>query len=234
MAPARKLPPPAPEPKPLPVDRALAFSSAAREKLGSALIRCEERYPQEGPHSVVVVVVAGDAPLWRERLKASYEELLGGNGSDPLAPVKLEVIDRSTDETIRRLIEQGLVAPSTRAIRELYSSGVSSNGLSEAERQKAEAHRQQASRKLKMAQLLGNGGLLEEERDALLQSALWLGRALAVENRAPEPAALDENFKAPVSLFWGGVLPEIRAFAADPSLASATVFNVLERLISAP
>jgi superfamily II DNA or RNA helicase len=233
MAPAKTDVPPAPKPKPLPVDRALAFSRAALEKLGSALIRCEERYPQEGAHSVVVVVVAGDALLWSERLKASYEELFAGNGSDPLAPVKLEVIDRSTDEAVRRLIEQGLVAPSTRAIRELYAAGAeSTNGLSEAERQKAEAHRVQASRKLKMAHLLGDGGLLEEERDALLQSALWLGRALAVENRSPEPGALEDSFQAPVSLFWGDALPDVRAFAGDPALPAAPVAEVLQRLVA--
>ncbi len=57
------------------------------------------------------------------------------------------------------------------------------------------AHRQQASRKLKMARLLENGGLLEEEREALLQSALLVSKALAVENRAPEPEQLEDAFR---------------------------------------
>ena len=231
VGPAQTAPPP-PKAKPLPVDRALAFSDVARGKLGSALVRCEERYPLEGAHSVVVVVVSGDAPLWRERLRASHEQLLAGSDSDPMAPVKLEVIDRATDEAIRRLMEAGLVAPATRATRELYGAGSGEPaGLSEAEHQQATAHRQQASRKLKMAHLLGTGGLLEEQREALLLAALCLGRALAVEKRSPAPEALPDCFRAPMSRFWGESLADIRAFTADPSVPAPPVAAALQRLV---
>jgi len=37
------------KPKPLPADRALAFSQRARELLGASLVRCEERYPRPAP-----------------------------------------------------------------------------------------------------------------------------------------------------------------------------------------
>jgi hypothetical protein len=82
----------------LPVDRGLAFSDIARTLLGSACIRCEERYPTEGPHSVVVV--DRDAPLNLEKLSAPFQEFFGKDVSDPLAPVTLEVIDRFTDDAI--------------------------------------------------------------------------------------------------------------------------------------
>ena len=87
--------PPAPKKKSLPVDRALGFSKIAREMLGGACVRCEERYPLQGAHSVIVIVVDRDAPLHREKLSAPFEEFFGREVSDPLAPVKLEVIDRS-------------------------------------------------------------------------------------------------------------------------------------------
>jgi superfamily II DNA or RNA helicase len=235
MGPAAPATAPAPKPKPLPVDRSLAFSQAARETLGSALIRCEERYPLDGAHSVVVVVVAADAPLWGERLREPFDELFSRNGSDPLAPVRLEVIDRASDEAIRRLIDSGLLSPATRAIRELFSlDAADSGGLSETEREKAAAHRRQAERKLKMASLLGNGGLTEEQRDALLQAALWLARALAVENRSPEPESLEDSFRPPLAMFWGGFLPEIRGFAKDPSLPATPVAEGLHRLAGTP
>jgi hypothetical protein len=235
MGPAAPATAPAPKQKPLPVDRSLAFSQAAREKLGSVLLRCEERYPVEGAHSVVVVVVAEDAPLWGERLREPFDELFCGNGSDPLAPVRLEVIDRASDETIRRLIDSGLLSPATRAIRELFSpDAADSGGLSETERQNAAARRQQAERKLKMANLLGKGGLLEEERDALLQAALWLGRALAIENRSPEPESLEDSFRPPLATFWGGFLPEIRGFSKDPSLPAGPLAEGLHRLAGNP
>ena len=54
-----------------------------------------------------------------------------------------------------------------------------------------------------MAALLGGGGLLEEEREALLQAATWLGKALAVENRIAEPCKLDDALRPPHALFWG-------------------------------
>ena len=73
--------------KVFPVDRGLGFSEIVRKLLGSAYIRCEERYPAEGSHSVIVVVVDRDAPLHREKLAAPFEEFFGREVSDPLAPV---------------------------------------------------------------------------------------------------------------------------------------------------
>jgi hypothetical protein len=218
--------------KPLPVDRGLGFSEIARKLLGSACIRCEERYPSEGSHSVIVVVVDRDAPLYREKLSTPFEEFFGKDVSDPLAPVTLEVLDRSTDEAMARLLAAGLISPSTRAIRELgVSDEEPSSKLTEAERQIAREHRRQASRKLKMAALLGGGGLLEEERDALLQAGLWLGKALSVENRLSEPASLEETLRAPHALCWGDHLSAIRNYAFDPAAAAAPTIIALRTLI---
>jgi hypothetical protein len=131
------------------------------------------------------------------------------------------------------MIGAGLIAPATRVIRELYSAGAEEAiGLSEADRQKAATHRQQASRKLKMARLLGNGGLLEEEREALLQSALCVSKALAVENRAPEPEKLEDAFRPPTSVFWAADLAQVCDFVADPSLPAAQVADTLQRFLS--
>ncbi len=218
--------------KALPVDRGLGFSEIARKLLGSACIRCEERYPAEGPHSVIVVVVDRDAPLYREKLSTPFEEFFGKDVSDPLAPVTLEVIDHSTDEAMTRLVAAGLISPSTRAIRELGLSGEeSSSKLTEAERQIAQEHRRQASRKLKMAALLSNGGLLEEEREALLQAGLWLGKALSVESRVAEPCSLEDALRSPYALFWGESLATIRDYASNPSSAAAPATIALRTLI---
>jgi superfamily II DNA or RNA helicase len=217
--------------KALPVDRALGFSEIAHKLLESACIRCEERYPTEGSHFVFVVVVDRDAPLHREKLSAAFEEFFGKDVSDPLAPVTLEVIDRSTDEAIARLVAAGLISPSTRAVRELgVSGGEPILTLTEAERQAAQEHRRQASRKLKIAALLGGGGLIEEEREALLQAGLWLGKALSVENRLAEPNSLEDTLRAPHVLFWGDSLPIIRSYASNPSAAAAPAAATLRAL----
>jgi superfamily II DNA or RNA helicase len=223
--------PPALQKKALPADRPLGFGKIARELLGAACVRCEERYPLEGPHSVIVIVVDRNAPLHREKLAEPYEEFFGKEVSDPLAPVRLEVIDRATDEAMTRLVEAGLISPRTRAIRDLGTSAENrAAALTDAERQLAQEHRRQAGRKLKMAALLGGGGLLEEEREALLQAGLWLGKALAVENRIAEPAAFEDALRPPHALFWGDHLAAIRAYAGDPSVASAPTVSALRAL----
>ena len=223
------------EPKPLPVDRSLAFAQAAREKLAGTLVRCDESYPLEGAHSVLFVVVERDATLWRERLASLHQDLFGEGKWDPLAPVKIEVIDRATDEALRRMAEAGLIAPSTRAIRSLYPAAGNGSGavvLSEEERQRALAHRQQASRKLKMANLLEGGGLSEEARDALREAMLWTGRALAVEHRLPEPAEMKESLRPPMSLLWGDALSTLHELASSPSLPPIRVTEVLQKLLA--
>jgi len=219
-------------PKPLPVDRALALAEVAKKKMGTALVRCEERFPLEGSHSVVLAVVEGDAFIWQEKLAHDHEELFGNERSDPLAPVKLEVIDRAAFESVERLMAAGLIAPSTRAVRELFPGAEQPHGqLSEADRLKAEAHRQQASRKLKMARLVAAGGLIEEEREALLHSATWLAKALAVENHTQEPAELSESLRAPSSLLWGHAALVLKDYFTDASAPSGPVADTIQALL---
>jgi len=203
---------------PLPADRPRGFAAAVQQRINGALVRCEERYPNEGPHSVLYVVVDRDAPQWREKLNPLHEEYFGAGQCDPLSPVRLEVIDRATDEALQRLIEAGLVAKTSRATRPLWPADTSESApppLSEAERAKAMAHRQQAARKIKMARLLGEGELSEEARMALLEAVLPLGRALAIENRLPEPAGVDEVLLPPLAHQWRDALTPLRDFAIN-------------------
>src|SRR5437016_4493479 len=129
---------------PLPADRPRGFAAAAHQRINGALLRCEERYPNDGPHSVLYLVVERDAPLWRERLGSLHEEYFGPGQCDPLSPVRLEVIDRATDEALQRLIEAGLVSRTSRAIRPLWPAepaGAAAAPLSEADRARAAEHR---------------------------------------------------------------------------------------------
>lgn len=222
-----------PAKKILPVDRSLGFSRIARGILGPACIRCEEHYPLQGSHSVLMIVVDRDAPLWREKLVEPFEEYFGKEVSDPLAPVTLEVIDCAAAEAMARLVAAGLVSTSTRAIRDLPPAAADgAPALTDAEAHLSQEHRRQASRKLKMAALLGGGGLLEEEREALLQGALWLSKAMAVENRVPEPGSLEDALRTPHAVFWGDNLPTLRAYLANPALAPAAAISALRSICS--
>jgi superfamily II DNA or RNA helicase len=202
----------------LPADRTLGFAAVAHERINGALVRCEERYPNDGPHSVLYVVVDRDAAQWREKLNSLHEEYFGPGRWDPLAPVRLEVIDRATDEALQRLIDAGLLAKTTRASRPLWPdqiADVAPPPLSDAEREKAAAHRQLAARKLKMARLLGDGGLADEARSALLEAVQPLACALAIENRLPEPASADQALLPPLSTCWKDALAPLRQFTGD-------------------
>ena len=205
---------------PLPADRPRGFAAAAHQRINGALVRCEERYPNDGPHSVLYLVVDRDAPQWREKLGSLHEEYFGPGQCDPLAPVRLEVIDRATDEALQRLIELGLVSKTTRATRPLFpgqEADAEPPPLSDAERDKAAGLRQQAARKLKMARLLAEGELAEESRIALLEAVLPLGRALAIEGRLPEPTRLEETLLPPLAHQWREALTPLRQFTSEVS-----------------
>jgi len=215
---------------PLPTDRSRGFAAAAQQRVNGALLRCEERYPNDGPHSVLYVVVDRDAAQWREKLGSLHEEYFGPGQSDPLAPVRLEVIDRATDEALQRLIEMGLVSRTTRAIRPLWPAEATETipvPLSEVERQRVAEFRQQANRKLKMARLLGEGELGEEARSALLEGLLPLGRALAIEGRLPEPTELNEVLFPPLAQRWGPALTPLRLFVTEAATPSKPILEQL-------
>ena len=75
-----------------------------------------------------------------------------------------------------------------------------------------------------------SGGLIEEAREATLETILLLGRALAVENCVPEPAELNEALKEPLSLYWGEVLPAISEFATVPSSPATQLAQKLQKI----
>jgi hypothetical protein len=224
--------PEAPGAKPvLTTARPLGFAQRVRQSINGALVRCEECYPNSGPHSVLLVVVEGNAAQHRSRLAELHAEFFGPDKSDPLAPVRLEVVDRATDEALQRLIAAGLIQPATRACRPLGSAteAPAAPALSPEERAKASAHRAGAARKLKMARLLGEGGLGEEARSSLLEATLCMGRALAVEHRLPEPASLGDALLAPLSHCWREVLSHVRSFVSDASHPWQPVAECLEK-----
>ena len=231
------VPPRAPEAKPvLPADRIRGFADAAHQRINGALVRCEERYPAEGPHSVLYVVVERDAARFRDQLSALHDELFGPGRWDPLAPVRLEVIDRATDEALQRLTEAGLIARTTRATRPLWpaeAAGAAPPPLSAEELAKIGRHREQAARKLKMARVLEGAGLGEEARAALLQGLLPLGCAVALEQRLPEPDAFDALLLPPLSSSWQEALPLLREFASDAARPCQPVLEALGRFVPA-
>jgi ERCC4-related helicase len=217
---------------PLPTDRPLGFAQAAHQQLNGAMISCEERYPQDGPHSVLYVIVDHDAVQWREKLNRLHGEFFGPGKYDPLSPVRLEVVDRATDEILNRLVETGLIARTARAARPLWPADASlatPMPLSESERVKAAGFRQQAARKLKMAAVLSAGGFDEEAHAALSDAILPLARALAVEKRLPEPATQQEAMIPPMAPVWGNTLASLRGFSSTSQAPIGPLIQQLQK-----
>lgn len=213
-----------------PADRPRAFAEEARRQLGAALVACEERFPREGAHSVLYVVVESQAAACRPRLERLHTELCGG--LEAVLPVRLEVLDRSTHEALERLIAAGLIAPVSRAARPLHPAAETPAPLSAQELARARTHRDLAARKLKMARLLTDGGLPEEARAPLLDAALALSRALAVETRLPEPGSLDEIMSPPLAAAaWGKHAAAIQDFMAKPDADSHPPMRAMEELL---
>jgi superfamily II DNA or RNA helicase len=210
--------PPTPASRKLSADPAIAFAQTASQRLPGLIHRCEEQYPLSGTHTVLTVVVERGAAEQVEKLKSLHGELFGPGKTDPLAPVQLEVMDRATYEAIQRLIAAGLISKTTRAVRPLLpgENNPESAPLSPEETAKAKAHRNQASRKLKMARLLGEGGFNEETRPVLLEAVHAFGKALAVERRLPEPLEVKDVLQPPLSHALAEALPKLRAFLETP------------------
>jgi len=195
-------------------DKAVAFSQLASRQMGAALLRCEESFPANGPHSVLLVVVDRDAPLWRVKAEAIHEELFGPGKSDPLAPTLVEVIDRATDEALQKLIASGLIAKASRAARPLYPAPepAQPKPLSDQELAKMEAHRKQARHALGIARALGPAGFKAETRAHLLEATLAFASAKAVQARLPEPGNVQDALAAPLGQFWGEAIGNLRQF----------------------
>ncbi len=215
-----------------PSDRPRAFAEEACRQLGASLVACEERFPREGSHSVLYVVVEGQAALHRPRLEALHVELCAD--LEAVAPVRLEVLDRATHEALERLIAAGLIAPISRASRPLHPVAELSTPLSAEELARAKAHRDLAARKLKMVRLLTDGGMADEARAPLLDAALAMSRALAAEARLPEPEAPDDILSPPLAAAWGKQAIAIQDFMAQPNADGDRATRAMEGLLGIP
>ncbi len=208
-------------------DRSFGFAQAVRERIRGALLRCEERYPIDSHQAVLYVVVKDSAVRWKQQLQSIHREYFQDGDGPPM-----EVIEQAADDLLQRLVSAGLVAETVRVTRPLWPAGTATffPPLSDGERKNAAVHRQQAARKLKMALVLASGDLLEEARMALLEAVEPLGRALAVENRLPEPGSLEQALMPPLDAAWKGALPLLRGFLRESSRPVRPLVAAMEQI----
>ncbi|MCE0523838.1 MAG: DEAD/DEAH box helicase [Methylacidiphilales bacterium] len=226
ITPAAQIPETAPPARPS--NPCALFAERAAALLGKNLTACEERYPEEAPHTVLVAIVERDAASWKPRLEQLHAELF--TGQDPLSPVRLEVIDRATVEAMRRLAEAGIVQITHRATRHLYPADNPPPLLNAEELARAQACRERAARKLKMARLLQAEKMDEEAREALLAAILETSRALAIEARLPEPVTPAAALTPPLSHAWGKARATLAAALNNSSASCSEALALLENL----
>ena len=207
-------------------DPCALFAERAASLLGKNLAACEERYPEEAPHTVLVAIVERDAAQWKPRIEQLHAELF--STQDPLFPVRLEVLDRATVETMQRLAEAGIVQITHRATRHLYPMDNARSPLGAEELARVQACRERAARKLKMARLLQAEKMDEEAREALLAAVLETGRALAIESRLPEPPNPVAALAPPLSHAWGNAHATLAAILSDSSVPIIQALVLLE------
>lgn len=211
-------PVPSPMEKPhvaaLPADRARGFAERVNALLEKRLVVCEERFPLQGAHSVMTVVVDRDADSWRDRIHALHAEWFGRDKTDPLAPVHLQVMDRATAEALKQMAELGLVTPAVRATRHLFPAETDSAGRLSPEEQLVIGNlRQSAARKLKAARTLALAELADEANVPLTEAICLMARARAAEQRWSEPKTIAEALTGPLAYIWGAAHPELMALA---------------------
>jgi hypothetical protein len=208
-------------------DLSFSLAQAIRKKIGDALLRCEERYPIHSHRPLLYVVVRDDSLRRKQELETLVRQHSGESDA-----FSVEIVAKGTDELLRRLASAGLIAETIRSARQLWPTTPETffPPLSEIELQRSAAHRRNAARKIRMASVLAEGGLDEEARMALLDAIEPLGRALAVENRLPEPECLEEALLPPLNSAWQGALTQLRAFLRNTSHPIAPVVAMLEKI----
>ncbi len=138
----------------------------------------------------------------------------------------------ATDEDLHRLIESLVVSADEAGMTALMFAMVA--GGRNIESRLLTGALPLATRKLKMARLLADGGLPDEARPPLLDAALALSRALAVETRVPEPGTLDDILSPPLAAAWGRHAIVIRDFLAVPDVNCDQAVRAMEELTGVP
>lgn len=213
----------------MPADRHAFWAQQAFELLKDQLITCEERYPLEGAHSVLIAVVERDAETWRPKLQQLHDKLFGPGASDPLAPVCFDVIDRATHEALKRLETNGLVRKTVRAARQLYPEDhKDKTALCPEKKARLDGISKQIDRKIKMIRLLISEDLGDETRPPLQEAVMLTGQYLATAHDMPVPDSAADALAAPVGRLWPVSTAWQTAFLRNESIDCLPVLEALD------
>jgi len=200
-----------------------AFKEDLAARLGSRLLLLESRVGPQG-RSAFLAVVEGDAAQTRPLADRLLQESFKGASAQPA----LELLDRATYDTIKRLIENGVLRLESGAAKTLHIEPEMADGAAreqEGLRRAAEPFIEQASKKMRMALLLKENGFASEAlpalRDAVelaLRAAACLGGESSDAHSQGVPLSLLEGVlreKALVPTEAAGIVAQLRQTAAS-------------------
>ncbi len=203
-----------------PADAAQAFAQACMHRLDEALAALEERFVDGREDPVLFVVTEREDGGIAERVRALHREL---GLQHPL-----QIVSRATARTLEELAASGMITLNVRARRVLHppvDGATPLRPLSPAERERREALKAQALRRLRAARLLADNGLAEEAGQPL-RDALHAALAMrAIEQRRPEPKRPDEAVYPDES-----VRAQVIGWTEGKHLDPAPILALVERL----
>lgn len=215
-------------------DPAGGFAQRVRQRLGSHLVACEERLGGAGERPTLLVVAEPAATARGPWLDNLLGEFFPPVHEDGRCPVNLEILDRTTYETIERLVAAGLLATRHTARRSLLDGEPVEQApppLSAAERARLAEHRGLAAHALRRAGVLGEAGFEAEAGASLREATSHLGRALAVARRRDPPDDESRWTQPPWDTLWGGAAAAVQGLLADPAADWRASRKTLEELL---
>ncbi|MSU50618.1 MAG: hypothetical protein EXS37_16280 [Opitutus sp.] len=176
-------------------DPAVAFATAARQRLGPQVVRCDETWLPGAESPVLVAVVQGSAAEQRPHLDALLNATPWRGPRPPL-----HVLDVAAWDALQSLAAAGLITLHARVTRPLFEVGdgaASAPALTAEQQSRIETLRTLARRKARAAGALLAADLADEARPALCAAALAHAQAAAISRRLPEPDTLAEVLRPP-------------------------------------
>lgn len=188
-------------------DPASAFATAARQRLGPRIVRCDETWLPGSDLPVLLTVVQGSASEQRPHLDALLNETPWRGPRPPL-----HVLDHAAWETLQALAASGVLTLHARATRPLIDGDGNTRApaFTREQQERIERLSALARRKARAARALLAADLADEALPALREAALAHAQVAAIRQRLPEPATLAEATRPPYDSVWpaelGGVV----------------------------
>lgn len=211
-----------------PPDPMAAFSEQLVQRLGSSIMRCEERFPSSGENPVMLIVVE-DGPGTEETIRRLHLDFARKVTAD--AQFSVEILTRSVAEAVERLEQAGVLKMAVRASRPIYPApdthGSRWKNLSDEDVSRIRKAMEQAHSQCQASEVLLRSGLTAHAAEHLGGAIGHALRALACVAGLPDDSQVSPgNVPQVLASLWGPDYAKIQAFHEskdDPSIIKLAI-----------